>query len=173
MNNAPTNEFLNLFLTNQSRIYTFILGQLGNYHDADDVMQETTSLLWQKFDEFEPGTDFLAWSLKVAKYKVLNFLQKKRRLNARVIFDDDVLELLTPRIDKINDNLEKNIDIVRECMGKLTDRDLKFAKLRYYSNIKPKDLSQRFGINIQNTYKRLARIHARLLKCVRHNIQIS
>ena len=171
MNDKPTSDFLNLILMNQSRIYSYILGQLCNYHDADDVLQETTSILWQKFDDFKPGTDFLAWGLTVARNQVLNHIRKKRRLNARVIFDDDVIEIMTPDSSKANDNYEHKIDTVRKCLKNLSDRDVQFIKLRYYQKMKPKELSGRFGLTIQNTYKRLSRIHARLLKCVKINIQ--
>ncbi len=171
MNENLTSEFLNLILKNQSRLYSYILGQLCNYHDADDVLQETTRVLWQKFDEFESGTDFLAWGIAVARNQVLNHIKMKRRLNERVVFDDDIIELITPNAEKFNDNYKQKIDAVRNCISKLSDRDVQFIKLRYYEKVKPKDLSNRFGLSIQNTYKRMSRIHARLLKCVKFSIQ--
>ena len=171
MDEKRTSDFLNLILKNQSRIYSYILGQVCNYHDADDVLQETTKVLWQKFDEFESGTDFLAWAIAVARNEVLSYIKKKRRLNARVVFDDDVIELMQPNAEKFNDNYEQKIDAVRNCVSKLSDRDVQLIKLRYYEKVKPKDLSDRLGLTIHNTYKRMSRIHARLLKCIEISIQ--
>lgn len=170
MRKTESDEFLRLLLENQTRIYAFILGLVGNYSDADDIMQETTSLLWKKFDEFTPGTDFVAWGISVARYKVQNYRQKRQRMRKRVIFDDDILERISPKTEQANQYLEDRIGVVRGCLKKLKERDSLFLQLRYYDKIMPKEISGRLGMTIQAVYKRLARVHARLLKCVKLNL---
>ena len=51
-------QFLDLLMRNQKRIYNFILLLVPNYSDADDLMQETVSVMWSKFDSYEPGYSF-------------------------------------------------------------------------------------------------------------------
>lgn len=54
-------RFLRLLLKSQSSIYAFILVLVHDQNDADDIMQETVTLMWRKFSTFEPGTNFTAW----------------------------------------------------------------------------------------------------------------
>lgn len=168
--NSNSDEFLRLLLANQTRIYTYILGLVGTYHDADDVMQETTSELWKKFDEFTPGTGFVQWGIRVAYFKIQSFRQKKQRMNHRIIFDDDVVDKIVPKVEPTNKNLEKQLEAIRECIKKLKARDYQFLEMRYYNQVKPKEISIRLGLSLQNVYKGLARVHARLLKCVKQSL---
>src|SRR5262249_54956902 len=46
--------FLPLFLQNQRRLYAYILTLLPNRADADDVLQEASLVMWDKFDERAP-----------------------------------------------------------------------------------------------------------------------
>ena len=41
------------------RLYGYIFTLLRNHQDAQDVFQQTSLVLWEKFDEFRPDTNFL------------------------------------------------------------------------------------------------------------------
>jgi RNA polymerase sigma-70 factor (ECF subfamily) len=71
--------FLSLFLQNQRRLYAYVLTLLPNRADADDVLQETCLVTWDKFDAGQPPADFLAWARRVAYHKVLDFYKKTHR----------------------------------------------------------------------------------------------
>jgi len=49
---------MELSLLGQKGIYAFILFLLISPSDADDILQETLTVMWKKFDEFESGTSF-------------------------------------------------------------------------------------------------------------------
>src|SRR5207249_11545384 len=57
--------FLPLFLQNQRRLYAYILTLLPNRADADDVLQEASLVMWDKFDERAPPSDFTAWGCRI------------------------------------------------------------------------------------------------------------
>ena len=42
--------------------------------DADDILQQTKMILWRCFDQFESGTNFIAWARKTAFHQVLTHL---------------------------------------------------------------------------------------------------
>ena len=46
---------MRLFSTHQPQIFAYILTLLPAWHDAEEVMQETSVVLWNSFGEFEPG----------------------------------------------------------------------------------------------------------------------
>src|SRR5438552_748781 len=82
--------FLRLFLQNERRLYAYILTLLPHRADADDVLQEASLVMWDKFDEQHPPNDFTAWGCRIAYFKVLDFYKKSQR--SRVRFSQTMLE---------------------------------------------------------------------------------
>src|SRR5581483_11860827 len=78
---APTPEkgrqFLRLFVQTERRFYAYILTLLPNRADADDVLQEASLVMWDKFDDRRPPDDFAAWGCRIAYFKVLDFCKKR------------------------------------------------------------------------------------------------
>src|SRR5947199_7816436 len=81
---AKGKAFLRLFLQNERRLYAYIVTLLPNRTDADDVLQEASLVMWDKFDDQHPPDDFAAWGCRIAYYKVLDFCKKRHR--SRVLF---------------------------------------------------------------------------------------
>ena len=75
--------FLRLFLQNERRLYAYILTLLPHRADAEDVLQEASLVMWDKFDEHNPPDDFAAWGCRIAYFKVLDFYKKSRRAKVR------------------------------------------------------------------------------------------
>ena len=93
MNDQQRNrEFMRLFSQYSRAIYSHILTLVMNEADADELYQETSIVLWEKFEEFEPGTNFLAWASHIAYYKTLNFRRQKSQ--RAFPLDDGTLDLL-------------------------------------------------------------------------------
>src|SRR5436305_6726193 len=82
--------FLRLFLQNERRLYAYILTLLPNRADADDVLQEVSLVLWDKFDAEHPPDHFTAWGCRIAYFKILDFYKKRSR--SRVVFSQAMLE---------------------------------------------------------------------------------
>src|SRR5262245_27171270 len=93
-------EFARQFSCNARRVYGFIMTLVFNYHDAEEVFQNTSVVLWNKFGEFQPGSDFFAWASRVAYYEVLSLLKQRRRSRT---FSDETLELLATEAIVISD----------------------------------------------------------------------
>src|SRR4051794_7065752 len=83
-------RFLRPGLQNERRLYAYILTLLPNRADADDALQETSLVMWDKFDGAAPPDDFAAWGCRIAYFKVLDFYKKAGR--ARVRFSQAMLE---------------------------------------------------------------------------------
>ena len=72
-------RFVRLLSKHSSALYGYILALTANLHDAEDVFQETNVVLLRKWQEFEFGSDFLAWSCTIARYKTLSHHSRFRR----------------------------------------------------------------------------------------------
>lgn len=158
-------EFVSLLTSQQARIYSYILSLVPNFNDADDILQDTTNLMWEKFDEFTLGTDFLAWARRIAYYLVLEHYRSKKRENA-FYYDEQLIRKLDQSSDKLSDSSKDYLTHLKGCVGKLKQQDRKLLKLRYFENCKAKEMACRYGCSIQYIYRNISRIHQLLLACI-------
>lgn len=167
MSEAKTSEFVRLLSTNQLRIYGYIVSMVGNTNDADDIMQETTVTMWQKFSEFHSGTDFLAWGISIAYYKVLEFRSRKNK----PLMGEDLLQQLHDKAPEKLADINLYIDLLNQCIEKLDTKDSQLLKLRYMSGYSVNEISKRFNRTIQAVYRRLSILHGFLTRCIKRSIR--
>src|SRR5436190_157141 len=94
-----------LMTRHQRQIFAYIYTLVPDRHDAEDLLQETSVVICEKFDEFTPGTDFVAWACQIAWWRVRYSRQKFAR--AKVIFDDEVLESVAHTAATLREELDE------------------------------------------------------------------
>src|SRR5262245_17796548 len=72
-------EFSELLRSGRSRVFGYLLALVQNLADAEDLYQQTALLLWEKFDQYQKGTDFGTWATTVDHFTALNFLRRQTR----------------------------------------------------------------------------------------------
>jgi RNA polymerase sigma-70 factor (ECF subfamily) len=165
-------RFMRLFLQSQRRLYGFILASIPNPHDADDLLQETNAVMWEKFDEFsaagDPTTDFAAWGMKIARYKVLQHIDRRGR--TATPFAPQTLTLIGDTMAKLGRDADAVHDALTDCLAKLPDRDRQIIRLRYEEDASTQSVAASIGGSVFTMYKRLNRIYGDLLGCIRHTL---
>lgn len=157
-------EFVDLFSRNARRVYGYIYAMLPRWADADDVFQETSRVLWQKFDEFQSGTNFFAWACQVARYQVLYYQQRERR--DRVKFSDAFLDAVATSADAESERLETEQRLLAECVEKLDARQRQLVLSRFAPDATTKSVAARLGMSTEAVYKALSRVQTTLLRCI-------
>ncbi len=157
------NQFLQLYSIHQSRFYAYIITIVANLADADDIFQETTTEMWRKFDQFSLGSDFVAWGMTIARYKIMEYHRHRKK---SILFGDDTIETLEARLHQMFENGNFRIDALKFCLKKLCHYDRWIIMLRYQDELTVKAISERIGRNIQHVYRLLARIHDGLRYCI-------
>jgi RNA polymerase sigma-70 factor (ECF subfamily) len=165
MDNKSNKLFLKLLLENQSRIHAYILSLVPNYADAEDILQTVSELMWSRFDQFEPGTNFLGWALRYAHFEVLAFRKKKAKLK-EVVFDTPVFEQMLPVITDELSSMDYRKGALEDCLDKLSVRHREIIKMRYSQDLSPKEIGRQFGLTIHGIYKLLSRVQGKLLECI-------
>jgi DNA-directed RNA polymerase specialized sigma24 family protein len=61
-------EFLRLLTDSQGRLFAYFAAALGDFDRANEVLQETNLVMWRKSGEFEMGSNFNAWSYRIAYF---------------------------------------------------------------------------------------------------------
>ncbi len=159
-----TDEFVREFTRNAQRLYAYIFTIMGHDSEADDVFQETSALMWEKFDDFQPGGNFLAWSRRIARFRVLRYFDQKRRRPAA--FSDAFLDALDADIEAMADLLEGEMVSLADCYKKLQPEDRKLIDLRYVPGADTRSVAAALGRPLSTVYRWLARVHRELLDCI-------
>jgi len=164
--NIKLKEFMSLLVPNQRQIHAFILYLTTNRADADDILQDTLAEIWKKFDTYQEGTNFTAWALTVARYKVMQFMDKNKPY--RFYFEPRLLELLQQEAGARHTEPyhQDKIEALKECVSKLHQKEKTMLQMRYEHDLTFEGIAGRFGISIPAVYKALSRIHARLARCI-------
>jgi RNA polymerase sigma-70 factor (ECF subfamily) len=168
MTEQPNSEFMELLARHQSQLFGYIFANVQNMADAEDLYQQTSIVLWQKFDTFEQGTDFVSWACQTAQFQVLNFLRVKRR--SRVCFSDSLVEDLAVSQQDRSEELSLLRVALRYCVERLKAADRKLLDLCYYSGTTIGAAAASIGRSADGVYKSLDRIRSGLAECIRRRL---
>jgi len=161
---SRASAFFELFIAQQASIRAFILSLVHDHNDANDLLQETAATMWCKFDQFEPGSDFVAWALTIARYKVMDYLGRRKR--SRVQFNDALVGQIAQTAREELDVLDDRRRALSYCWQKLTEPNRQLLRLRYDQGMTVKAIAVRLGRSVQGLYKAMARLHEALLRCM-------
>ena len=81
-------EFEELARRHERDIFNAALRMAGNYADAEDVAQEALVKAYNAFDQFELGTNFRAWILRIVTNTYINEFRRRRRAPDTTTWDD-------------------------------------------------------------------------------------
>ncbi|MBI1371519.1 MAG: sigma-70 family RNA polymerase sigma factor [Phycisphaera sp.] len=179
--NGPTEPvshemFLRLYSVAQRRVHAYIGAFLPNAADVDEVLQETSVVLWRKFGEFESGADraeeaerFVRWSCGVARFEVLRFMRQHR--GAAMPLDDRTLDVLADEHQAMSDELDERRSALQRCMQRLRDVDRVLVQRCYERGVTAKEVADELGRPVNSVYKSLGRIRVSLLQCIQRRLE--
>jgi RNA polymerase sigma-70 factor, ECF subfamily len=162
---ARTEEFIRLFSEHQRELFKFIFTLVPSQADADDVLQETSIILWRKFGEFAVGTDFFRWAAQVAYNKVREFRKKAARSRLRFWTDDLIEALATTRLAD-QELLDRQRLLLADCVGRLAPVDRELIRRCFAEKSTIRAAAERIGRPTNTIYKALNRIRRTLMDCV-------
>ena len=162
---SQKSSFLELLTPNYYKIHSFIFMLVPHKTDAEDILQSSITYMWEHFEDFRPGTNFLSWAFTISKYQVLTYRKKKQR--SIICFNQEAIEFIESENQKLSHELEARLDTLDICMKKLHNKDLSFIKKRFEGRLSIKDLATELDISVNVAYKRLAHIKTLLLNCIR------
>jgi len=164
-----TLDFLGLFVRHQQELYAYILTLVPHVNDADDLFQDGMTVMWQKFDQFEPGTNFAAWGVQIMRYQILEYRRNLAR-SKRVLIEDSLFEALMDSMPTIQDEMAARIEALRKCQARLDDRARRILKMRYERNTPVEEIGSYLKVSRRHVYHILGQINSVLLRCMRRTL---
>jgi RNA polymerase sigma-70 factor (ECF subfamily) len=163
-----TKEFVALLGCHSGGIHSLVRILVPNQVDAEDLFQEVCVTLWEKFASFRTGSDFRAWALQIARYKVRNF--RKSRDNLPHLFDDKLIDQLACDHLSMDEHLEASVNALADCYQKLGPEDRELLDLRYLEAAPVATVAARTGRSVDFVYKALRRIYDSLYRCIDESV---
>lgn len=162
-------QFSRLLVANQRRIHGFILSLVHDRAAAADILQDVSVLLWEKFDRFEPGTDFAAWGMSIARLTILNW--RRRQKEVPLPLEDEMLAILADEAIRVSCQYEDRRAALSQCMQALSEDNRDLLVARYEMDRPVSGIAQRLGRSRVAVYKRLTRIRQLLLDCINDRLK--
>lgn len=157
-------EFVRLWTLHGRRIYAYLLTLTTNRADADELYQDAGVTLWERFEQFEPGTSFVAWARSVVLNKVRNF--RRLRWHQTVLCSPEFLDAVDQTITDRATTLDAQGMALADCFERLPPRQKELIDLRYRFHATPQEIATQAGRSLAAIYKALGRIHNSLLNCI-------
>jgi RNA polymerase sigma-70 factor, ECF subfamily len=163
-------RFAELLRDSHRQLFGFIYAILRDFDDAEDVFQQTSLTLWEKFDEYRPGTSFVAWACTIARFKALNFLTQHRRYRAHFS------EAFQMRLAEIQaaippQEIDARAAVLEDCVEHLPPSQRELLR-RCLSGVETVgDLAEEFGRTTHSLYSSLRNIKKKLLDCVDRSVE--
>jgi RNA polymerase sigma-70 factor (ECF subfamily) len=160
---ADRSEFLKLFLKVQPAIRSYLLSLLRNGVDADDVFQEVSLVLWERFEDYDSRYPFLNWAFGIARNHVARWRRAAPR--TRAWLPPEVEEKLAVTYAELEDELAPQRNALRGCVEKLGDHARDLLTLRYEKLQSLQQIAQDRGMTLNAVNKALGKIRKFLSDC--------
>lgn len=162
-------QFLLLLTSHQRRLMGYLQALVPNRSDAEELLQEANLYLCRHAEEFHSGTNFTAWALKIAYFRVLDW--RERRSRDRLVFDDSLLERLAHEAQSLDTQANRHQEALEGCLKKLAPAEHELITQFYGElNATPQSLAERVGRSLNGLYVSVHRIRAKLFDCIQRTL---
>lgn len=164
-------EFMDLFVVDQSALYAFIRSLVPNGSDAEELFQQVAMTLWRRRETFDPkvGT-FRAWAIGVARNHIRNFHRREFRKDRVQIFAPDVLDAVAEHWQERDEYSSERQAALQSCLGKLDRSDRQILDQHYASGKRAPEIAATQDIPLRTYYRKIQKIRELLLNCISKTI---
>lgn len=163
-------EFVKLMLEHEARFFSVVLAMLPGCADAEDVVQNAITVMWQKFEQFERGTDFGAWGCSIVRFKVMEYMRKRR--GNELVLSHEALEMVALDLENAADDLAARSAALKDCLAKLGTVEREMITIRFHPKMTLKKTAEQLGKSESTIRKWVRRTLRQLEACVNRTLEI-
>ncbi len=158
--------FVQLFAQNERHLRAFVRSMGLDWTSVDDVVQTVSLVMWRKWEQFDPETDFMKWARVIARFEVLKFRRTMAR--DRHVFRDDLMDLLadTALDQQEQVSSERYRECLEQCLEALPTQSRELIRIVYGGDQTIKEVASDLGKSAKALYRALDRVRDELRECV-------
>jgi RNA polymerase sigma-70 factor (ECF subfamily) len=146
-------------------LFAYARAICGDFHAAEDVVQETSEIAYRKLAYLIPEADFAGWLKAIARRQALS---ARRKLSKTALVVDEVLERVYQ--DPSPASAGRRGEALAECMDRLDGRAARAVKGHYFDGMRLQDLAESMGMTPAALRQLVHRVRGILLDCVRRRL---
>lgn len=160
-----SSEYLQLITAHQAALYGYILTVYPDRAAAQDILQETNLVLWEKRERFALGTNFKAWAFRFAYLQSLAYRKRALRMPSLPL-DAGLVEMLAEEAPVRLADFEERRAALKFCIAKLPEADLRLVEGHYERGQSLAALGEQLGRTPGAVKQGLWRIRQALRACI-------
>ncbi len=164
-----TSKFVRLLTAGQRPLYAFIRAQVNSRTDADELLQQTTTTLWEKFATFDQSQSFIRWACGVAWREVL--LHRRNARRQKLAVSGELGDQIAARFASAAGQVDRRLDVLQDCMASLKPQSRILVEARYYKGEEVAQIAARSRSSESSIYKSLSKIRRVLLDCIQRKLK--
>jgi RNA polymerase sigma-70 factor, ECF subfamily len=154
------------------RLFVFARCPVGG--DPDEIVQRVFLSALNNIDRYQPGTDFQAWLVTIARYEIMTENTRLRReLKNRTQFAQialaDAIEERSLNRDSVDSPL---VDALDACVETLPVQHRTLVDLRYENGLNLAEIAERTNRSVGSLKKTFFAIRQRLRLCVEQRLKM-
>jgi RNA polymerase sigma-70 factor (ECF subfamily) len=166
MDTRAHKNFAELFVDAQGRIYRYILTLVPNTADAEDIFQQTSLTLWDKWEQFIPDSPFMPWACGIARNHIRNHIRKTMRQGKPIALSEHLIERISSIRAEAESDLEDRRGVLADCLDGLSEKHRRMLDQRYDAGESIESVADTFGLSVEATYKAIQRVRHALFDCI-------
>ncbi|MBR6898538.1 MAG: RNA polymerase sigma factor [Lachnospiraceae bacterium] len=139
-----------------SDLMRFVEGILGNYHDAEDVVQEVFIRISLKKSIYRGNGTFGAWVYKIARNCAINAWKGRMSILQRLEMDEEKLNSIAGPMEEDPQEqcllMEEQENFIRS-LGRLNEEHRQILYLMYIKDFSPAEIAKVMGMRPRRAYK--------------------
>lgn len=161
---GDADAFRQLFFATQKEVFTFLCARSPNPSLAEEILQSTFVIAWEKLDRYEPRGLFIGW-LKTIAHNQLR--QELRRMRRHVEVDHDSLQDVLLRASESDcERTEDESKALAHCLEELPTHARELLQHRYLHNRGIDEMAAEMGRKASTLAVTLFRLRTALRQCL-------
>lgn len=165
-------DFLQLVEQFEHRVRAFTASRCPDRHLVDDLVQSVFVFAYQHLEEFQEGTNFLAWLMTVARLSLLaEFRAQERRAKAHNRYVEYIAAGEAVRVTADEQEADDTRGRALEhCLGSLQGQARDVMDMRYRAAMTIQEICDRLGRTLSWGKSFLARLKKSLRECMENRL---
>lgn len=156
--------FLKNFLPAEAVLKAYLLAATGDIHAADDLLQEVSSVLWEKFGQYDQGRPFRPWAMGIARMEILKWRQSLGR--SREVLSAQVVDALADAAAEHAEQADERLIHLRHCVDGLASKTRQLVQLRFGQVLGIRQIAEHLGKSTAAIEMALVRARRGLRACI-------
>ena len=169
MSTDQARELSVLWMKAHPIVSAYFRTNLRDFHQAEDLLQETVAVAAEKFTTFDPSRSFVSWVLGIARNKLLHHLRTHG--NDRHVFDEPTIRKITDMYSDVGSEAGSMFQALETCIDRVSGRPRKILEMRYLRDQTPAKIADRTGMNANAVAAMLYRVRRALRECIEKQLQ--